>query len=194
MRRIRYNFMWLAVVRWCYLGASPNKTGYHDKFDILLRSPHSLSQNDHWYFRFFVIRFPPLPHVWFITGLLTRLTRRVLLVKQIVLALPEYTSSSPISVGFAFFNLYFAGATSESDMTRPSGIPEFISDFSGIRVFQSLFFCVSFDRPLFVLFFLCLFGHCVVCSSSIHGFSIPLWCLQTFLTQHIVNKMDSWQI
>jgi hypothetical protein len=39
-------------------------------------------------------------------------------------------------------------------------------------------FMGMFYRSLFVLF---LFGHCVVCSSSIYGFWLPLWYLQTLL-------------
>jgi hypothetical protein len=31
--------------------------------------------------------------------------------------------------------------------------------------------------------FWCFFGHCVDCSSSIYGFRLPLWHLQTFLSQ-----------
>ena len=46
------------------------------------------------------------------------------------------------------------------------------------------FICVMFCRSLFVLlsFF---FGHCVVCSSSIYGFWLPLWHLQTLLTIYV---------
>jgi hypothetical protein len=31
------------------------------------------------------------------------------------------------------------------------------------------------------------FGHCVVCSSSIYGFWLPLWYLQTLLTNHLCH-------
>jgi hypothetical protein len=31
------------------------------------------------------------------------------------------------------------------------------------------------------------FGHCVVCSSSIHGFWLPLWYLQTLLFNILIN-------
>ena len=41
--------------------------------------------------------------------------------------------------------------------------------FSGVRATPSLVLCVGFlDRCLSFVFF--SFGHCVVCSSSIHGF------------------------
>jgi hypothetical protein len=44
---------------------------------------------------------------------------------------------------------------------------------------SALVFCVVFCRSLFVLF-----GLCVVCSSSIYGFWLPLWYLLTFLKGH----------
>jgi hypothetical protein len=62
-------------------------------------------------------------------------------------------------------------------------LPEHLSSppvFSGVRVTRSLVLCVCFvDRCLsFCLF---SFGHCVVCSSSIYRFWLPLWYLQTLL-------------
>ena len=76
------------------------------------------------------------------------LTRRVSLVKQELLSLPEHLSSPPV--------------------------------FSGVRVTRSLVLYVCFvDRCLFFCTF--SFGHCVVCSSSIYGFWLPLWYLQTLL-------------
>jgi hypothetical protein len=54
--------------------------------------------------------------------------------------------------------------------------------FSGIRVTRSLVLYVCFvDRCLSFLTF--SFGHNVVCSSSICGFWLPLWHLQTLLTR-----------
>jgi hypothetical protein len=51
--------------------------------------------------------------------------------------------------------------------------------FSGVRVARSLVLCVCFvDRCL--SFCLLSFGHCVVCSSSMYGFWLLLWYLQTF--------------
>jgi len=52
--------------------------------------------------------------------------------------------------------------------------------FSGVRVTRSLVLYVCFvDRCLsFCTFY---FGHCVFCSSSIYGFWLPLWYLQTLL-------------
>ena len=50
---------------------------------------------------------------------------------------------------------------------------------SGDRVTQSLVLYVCFvDRRL--SFYTFSFGHCVVCSSLIYGFWLPIWYLQTF--------------
>jgi hypothetical protein len=52
---------------------------------------------------------------------------------------------------------------------------------SGVRVTRSLVLCVCFvDRCLSFCTF--SFRHCVVCSSSIYGFWLPIWYLQTLLT------------
>jgi hypothetical protein len=52
--------------------------------------------------------------------------------------------------------------------------------FSGVRVTRSLVLCVCFlDRCSSFCTF--PFGHCVVCSSSIYGFWLPLWYLQALL-------------
>ena len=88
------------------------------------------------------------PHSRLTTGFVTRLTRRVPLVEQELLILPEHLSSPPL--------------------------------FSGVRVTRSLVYVCFVDRCLSFCAF--SFGHCVVCSSSIYGFWLPLWCLQTFLS------------
>jgi hypothetical protein len=50
------------------------------------------------------------------------------------------------------------------------------------RVPQSFVLCVCFvDRCWSLCTF--SFGHCVVCSSSIYGFRLPSWYLQTLLTR-----------
>ena len=55
--------------------------------------------------------------------------------------------------------------------------------FSGIRVTRSLVLYVCFVvRCLSFCTF--SFGHCVVCSSSIYAFWLPLWYLQTLLTHY----------
>jgi hypothetical protein len=52
--------------------------------------------------------------------------------------------------------------------------------FSGVCVTRSLVLYVSFvDRCLSFCTF--SFDHCVVCSSSIYGFGLPLWYLQALL-------------
>ena len=59
--------------------------------------------------------------------------------------------------------------------------------FSRVRVTRSLGLCVCFvDRCLSFCPF--SFGHCVVCSSSIYGFWVPLWYLQTILVYHHFSK------
>ena len=83
------------------------------------------------------------------TRSITRLTRRVPLVEQELLTLPEHLNSPPV--------------------------------FGGFRVTWSLALCVCFvDRCLSLCTF--SFGHCFVCSSSIHRLWLPLWYLQTLLT------------
>ena len=41
--------------------------------------------------------------------------------------------------------------------------------------------CVSFFDVRLLITYLVSFGHCVVCPSSMYGFWLPLWYLQTFL-------------
>jgi hypothetical protein len=53
--------------------------------------------------------------------------------------------------------------------------------FSAVRVTRTLVLCIFFvDRCLSLGTF--SFGHWFVCSSSIYGFWLPLWYLQTLLT------------
>ena len=57
---------------------------------------------------------------------------------------------------------------------------EFTPLFSEVRVTRTLVLCVCFvDRCLPFCTF--SFGHCVVCSSWIYEFWLPLWYLQTLL-------------
>ena len=62
-------------------------------------------------------------------------------------------------------------------------LPEHLSSppvFNGVHVTRSLILFVCFvDRCLSLCTF--SFGHCVVCPSSIYGFWLPLWYLQTLL-------------
>jgi len=70
------------------------------------------------------------------------------------------------------------GATSGAGTANPSGALEFTPVFSGVHVTRSLVVCVCFvDRCL--SFYPFSIGHCVVCSSSIYRFWLPLWYLQT---------------
>jgi hypothetical protein len=72
------------------------------------------------------------------------------------------------------------GDTWGTGITYPPGAPEFNLRLSGDLVARFLVFCVMFCRSLCVL----SFGHCVVYSSSIYGFWLPLWYLQTCLRSH----------
>jgi len=66
--------------------------------------------------------------------------------------------------------------------------------FSGVRVTRSLVVCVCFVDH-WMSFCPFSFGHCVVVySSSINGFWLPLWYLQTLLILHKVWKKNemSW--
>ena len=73
-----------------------------------------------------------------------------------------------------------------------------LSVFSGVRVTRSLVLYVCFiDRCLSFCTF--SFGHCVVCSTSIYGFWLALWYLQTLLTkrssrQFFVSKKAKFEI
>ena len=66
----------------------------------------------------------------------------------------------------------------------------FTTCFSGVLVTRSLVLCVYFvDRCLFFCSF--SFGHCVVCS-SIYGFWLPLWHLQTLLNPIKTHTLLNW--
>jgi hypothetical protein len=49
---------------------------------------------------------------------------------------------------------------------------------------RSLVFCATFCRSLFLLCYFS-FGHCVVCSSSIDRFWLPIWYIQTLLLKKV---------
>ena len=81
-----------------------------------------------------------------------------------------------LCLGDVFNQINTTGVTSGAGTTNPSGAPEFTPVFSGVRVTRSLVLYGCFvDRCLSFCTF--SFGHCVVCSSSIYGFSLPLWYL-----------------
>ena len=63
-------------------------------------------------------------------------------------------------------------------------LPEYLSSppvFSGVQVTRSLVLCVCFVYRC-LSFYYFSFDHCVVCSSSIYGFLLPLSYLQTLLS------------
>ena len=63
-------------------------------------------------------------------------------------------------------------------------------NFSGVRVTRSLVLCVCFvDRCLSFCPF--SFGHCVVCSSSIYRFWLPLWYLLVIVLSVLLRYTDS---
>jgi hypothetical protein len=71
------------------------------------------------------------------------------------------------------------GVTSGAGTANSSGAPEFIPSFWWGSCYSIFSFICMFCGSLFVL---CAFscGHCVV-FSSIYGFRLPLWYLQTLL-------------
>ena len=74
----------------------------------------------------------------------------------------------------------------EQDLFTLPDHPSSSPVFSGIRITWSLVLCVCFvDRCLSFCPF--SFGHCVLCSSSIYGFWLPLWYRQAHFTFLLVN-------
>jgi len=106
--------------------------------------------NDNGYVPLVVNTSRSFPYSSLITGFVSRLTRRVLLVEQERFTLPEHLSEPPV--------------------------------FSGVHVTQFFILCVCFVDFCFS-FCPFYFGHCVVCSSSIYGFWLPLWYLQSRLKE-----------
>jgi len=72
------------------------------------------------------------------------------------------------------------GAISGAGITYPSEAPDFTPVFSGVRATRSLVLYVCFVG-LCLSFCTFSFSNCIVCSSSIHGFWLPLLYLQTLL-------------
>ena len=96
---------------------------------------------------------------WIIYGFVTRVTRRVSLVEQELPTIPDHLSLPQV--------------------------------FSGVDVARALVFCVVFCRSSFVLlsFFFWLLCYSVVCQTSIYGFWLQLWHLQTFLERNSIEMM-----
>ena len=62
--------------------------------------------------------------------------------------------------------------------------------FSGVRVTRSLVLCVCFVDGC-LSFYTFYFGHCLVCSSSILGFWLPLWYLVAIVLSVLLPFTDS---
>jgi predicted nucleic acid-binding Zn ribbon protein len=107
--------------------------------------------------------FRSFPHSWLITGFVTRLTRRVPLVEQELLTRQEPPHFSGVRVA-------------QSLGLRVYVVDRCLSFCS--FVFWSLCCLFFFDIRILIT---SLFGHCVVCSSSIYGFWLPL-CLAIVLS------------
>jgi hypothetical protein len=76
------------------------------------------------------------------------------------------------------------GATGGAGTTYPSGTPEFTPGFQ----WGSCYSIFSF-----ICMFCTFFSHCVVCSSSIYGFWLPLWYPQALLNKdRFVNTVKPW--
>ena len=83
------------------------------------------------------------------------------------------------------FNSKTTGVTCGVEIFNPSGAPEFIPVFSGVRVTRSIVYYVMFCRSFFVplSFF---FGHCIV-SFDLRLLITPL-VLQTFIKKFELNS------
>jgi hypothetical protein len=101
-------------------------------------------------------------------GLVTRVTQRVLQVDHAFLFLPEHR----FSVGYVLLNFFVDYCVPFSCDHHYIICPSLIYGLWYHNFFLTIIFC-----------FICtfLFGHCVVCFSSIYGFGLPLWYLQTLL-------------
>ena len=70
----------------------------------------------------------------------------------------------------------------------PSGAPELTPGLNGVRVTRSLVLCVCFVDCC-LSFCSVSVGHCVVCSSSLYGFWLPLCHLQSWM--NMLTKLTS---
>ena len=107
-------------------------------------------------------------------GFVNRLTRRMPLVEQDLLTLPEHLSSSPV---FSVIRI-----------TR--SLVLCVCSFGHCVVCSSVFWslcCLFFCLLAIVLSVLLSFGHCVVCSSSIYEFWLTLGYRQARFTFVLVN-------
>jgi hypothetical protein len=162
----------------------------------------------HWYVPFLGVTTPSFLFLsWLVTGFLPRVTRRMSLVKQGLLTLTKNQSCFPFLVRLVLFVFCFLPLHYLSCylwlLNTPFSMFKFnivmsnylsyikyiyhclaygITFFSRVYVTRSLVLCVCFvDRCLSFCAF--SFGHCAVCS-SIYGFWLPRWYLQTLLIQY----------
>jgi hypothetical protein len=113
--------------------------------------------------------------VWFFVGyqINVRLTWGVPLVEQELLTPPEHLSSPRFLFGFVLLEL----------------------KFSVLFVHLSFIFwplrCLFFFNIRILITALVSVDHCVVCSSSIYGFWLPLWYLLTIALSVLLQYTDS---
>jgi hypothetical protein len=85
-----------------------HKIGVHvscNVYDLVDRYKNICGTNDHGYDPLVTNTSRSFPHSRLITGFVTRLTRRVPLVEQELLTLPEHMSSPPVLVGLELLDL-----------------------------------------------------------------------------------------
>ena len=87
----------------------------------------------------------------------------------------------PVSTGCCDAT-YYKTQLEQELLTIPEH-PRSYTVFSGVRVTRSLVLCVMYCISLFVPLYFSL-GHCVVYISSLYGFWLPFWYLQTLLLIH----------
>jgi hypothetical protein len=101
----------------------------------------------------------------------------------------QTTYSQANNIMYAFF---ISNKTNGAGTVYPSGTPEFTPGFSGVRYTRSLvvYVCVV-DRCL--SFYTFSLGHCVVCSSLVYEFWLPIRYLQTlsiYMTHSVSRRLN----
>ena len=118
--------------------------------------------------------YPVLSCSWLVTGFVNRVTRRVSLVEQELLILPENLHSPPV---FSGIRVIRSLVLCVCFVNRSLSFCTFSFDHCLVcSSFDHCLVCSSFDHCL-----VCSsFDHCLVCS-SIYRFWLLLWYLQTLL-------------
>jgi hypothetical protein len=137
--------------------------------------------NDHGYVPFVVLTTRSFPHPCLISGCVTRVTRRVPHVEQKLLILLEHRSLSPVFSGVRVArSLVFCAVYCRSLFVRfllaivlSVLLQAMASDYPYDIIWPLC--CLFFFKPWLLITLMISFGHCVVCSSSSHGFWLPLW-------------------